>query len=171
MVANEKWTELYPEAKVYHKSMSTSDHCLLSLWLRKRQPSRSTKKRFFFEAMSTRDEQCRGVIESAWDPLNGNPELSFQDRVKQCKVQLQDWNRRVFGNVNRELKSKQRHLQQLESLNQLHETTKEIQALKKEINEILLREEIMWNQRSRAFWIKSGDRNTKIFHATTNQKR
>jgi len=58
----------------------------------------------------------------------------------------------------------------LESLNQLHETAKEIQALKREINEILFREEIMWKQRLRALWIKSGDRNTKVFHATANQR-
>nr|POE75657.1 hypothetical protein CFP56_42805 [Quercus suber] len=74
MVANEKWMEIYPEAKVHHISMLTSDHCLLSLWLRKRKPSRLMKKRFFFEAIWTRDERCREVIESAWDLLNRNQE-------------------------------------------------------------------------------------------------
>ena len=42
---------------------------------------------------------------------------------------------------------------------------------KKEINEVMLREEIMWNQRSRALWIKYGDRNTKFFHATANNRQ
>ena len=56
-------------------------------------------------------------------------------------------------------------------MNLLHETAEEIQGLKKEINETFIREEVMWNQRSRALWIKCGDRNTKFFHATANQGR
>ena len=63
----------------------------------------------------------------------------------------------MFGNVNRVLKQKQKHLQQLEEMNLLHESTYEIQVLKKEINEMMLREEMMWNQRSKALWIKCGE--------------
>ena len=36
MVANEEWLSLFPEAKVFHKSMAASDHCLLSMYLRGR---------------------------------------------------------------------------------------------------------------------------------------
>ena len=35
---------------------------------------------------------------------------------------------------------------------------------------MLFREELMWNQRSRALWIKCGDRNTKFFHTTANNR-
>ena len=56
-------------------------------------------------------------------------------------------------------------------MNLLHETAEEINGLKKKINESLIREEVMWNQRSRALWIKCGDHNTKFFHAMANQRR
>ena len=36
MVANDEWIKFFPEAKVHHISMSASDHCLLSLHLKKK---------------------------------------------------------------------------------------------------------------------------------------
>ena len=171
MEANEEWIKLFPEAKVFHRSMAASDHCLLSLSFKVRGARRGFKKRFMFEEMWTRDEGCREVIEKAWDPLNCNPDLLIQNRLSCCKEYLQDWNRRVFGNVNRVLKQKQKRLQQLEGMNLLHELAVEIQGLKTEINEMMLREEMMWSQRSRALWIKCGDRNTMFFHATASNRQ
>lgn len=56
--------------------------------------------------------------------------------------QLQKWNWKVFGNVNKVLRQKKERLQQLEAWDNLHEKVEEIQRVKKEINEILIREEI-----------------------------
>ena len=171
MVANKEWLNLFPEVKVVHRSVVASDHCLLSLSLRMRKPRKVARKRFMFEEMWTREEGCREVVERAWDPLDCNLEMSIQKRLKSYWVNLQNWNSKVFGNVSKVLKQKQSHLQQLEELDLLHESTEEIQGLKKEINEVMLREEIMWNQRSRALWIKYDDRNTKFFHATANNRQ
>ena len=77
MVANEEWLNLFPEAKVYHRAMVASNHCLLSLSLRMRGPKRVVKRRFMFEEMWTREESYREVIESAWDPWNCSPAMSI----------------------------------------------------------------------------------------------
>ena len=37
-----------------------------------------------FEAMWTREEGYRKVIEAAWDPLNANPDVQIRDRIKCC---------------------------------------------------------------------------------------
>ena len=64
VVANKGWTARFTEAQVHHISMSTSDHCLLVLFLRKKTPPKSARKekRFFFEAMWARDDRCKEVI-------------------------------------------------------------------------------------------------------------
>ena len=59
----------------------------------------------------------------------------------------------------------------MELWDSLHGNAEEIKRVRKEINEIQVREEMMWNQRSRNLWLKWGDRNTKFFHATASQRR
>ena len=39
-----------------------------------------------------------------------------------------------------------------------------VNQLKWEINGLLIKEEKMWKQRSRALWLQKGDQNTQFFH-------
>lgn len=39
-----------------------------------------------------------------------------------------------------------------------------VRRLKSKINGLLIKEENMWKQRSRALWLHEGDQNTKFFH-------
>ncbi|XP_075655069.1 uncharacterized protein LOC142625268 [Castanea sativa] len=71
--------------------------------------------------MWTREEECKVVVELAWDLLKSDPEFQITDRLKNCQVNLQRWNDSVFGNVNWSLKQKRDRLQKLEVLNCLHE--------------------------------------------------
>lgn len=89
MVANEDWLRLYPEASVHHFSMSNSNHCMLVLALKRSQPRKPMKKMFIFEAMWTREDGCREVIELAWDPLSCDSGTTIMDKLKHCQDQLQ----------------------------------------------------------------------------------
>ena len=52
--------------------------------------------------------------------------------------------------MNKVLRQKQSKLQQLEATKHGNEKAEEIRKIRAEINGSLLREEMMWNQRSRA---------------------
>nr|POF10544.1 hypothetical protein CFP56_45935 [Quercus suber] len=88
MVANEAWSRVFLEANVHHVSMSSSDHCLLALLLRKEQRKTVGKKRFFFKAMWTREEKCKELIVLAWDPYRDDSSLPIQERIGRCQKNL-----------------------------------------------------------------------------------
>ena len=88
MVANEAWSRVFPEANVHHVSMSSSDHCLPALLLRKKQRRTVGKKCFFFEAMWTWEEECKELIELAWDPYRDDSALPIQERIGRCQKNL-----------------------------------------------------------------------------------
>ena len=124
-----------------------------------------------FEAMWVREAECKEVVDMAWNSYIEDSDMPIQERIERCQRNLRGWNQNKFGNVAKNLKQKQDRLQQLESLNMLHDTAAEISVIRKELNEIYIREEIMWNQRSRVLWLQHGDRNTKFFHASASQRQ
>ena len=47
----------------------------------------------------------------------------------------------------------------------------ELLGVSKTLDDLLLKLEIFWAQRSKVFWLKHGDKNTKIFHSKASQRR
>ncbi|XP_075636728.1 uncharacterized protein LOC142608963 [Castanea sativa] len=63
-LATQDWINCYKDMRVHHLVESTSDHValLLSDSLAQEKP----RRRFQFEAMWTRREECRDIIKEAW---------------------------------------------------------------------------------------------------------
>lgn len=90
------------------------------------------------------------------------------------QMELKKWNKDTFGNIFRRKKTL---LDKLESVDAriaitTSATLEDTRArLWREYETVLMQEEILWFQKSRAKWLEHGDRNTKYFHGVTTIRR
>ncbi|KAL9679594.1 hypothetical protein QQ045_017460 [Rhodiola kirilowii] len=168
VVANQAWRKAFPKASVQHGFANCSDHTPIVLNLagtrksKRRKPDR-------FEPMWFRHTKFKEVTRVA---CQAHPtSLPLADRLKTCMQQLSQWGSREFGSVKSNVKNLKEKIKGLKWGPRTEETVEAEAKLSKELDEWLEREELFWMQRSRAEWLRQGDRNTAYFHAKASQRK
>jgi hypothetical protein len=169
-LANHNWVHLFPNSLINHLPASNSDHC--PLLLSTNGTYQNLPKPFRFEAFWTRDLSSYDVVAGAWlSEKDGSPAFSLSRKWKSTKSAFKVWNHQHFGKIQSQIKRLMNEIAQIQNLpHSLANAAKE-QSLQEALQEQLLREEVLWKQKSRELWLTCTDLNTKFFHASTACRR
>ena len=102
-LATLEWIDHYKDIKVHNLVESTSNHCALLIFdaTIQKHPNR---RRFQFEAMWTKREECKDIIQEEWDGSQElNSPIGIAARLSCCTENLSRWNKRVFGQISRQI--------------------------------------------------------------------
>ena len=137
--------------------------------------SRRQSSRIHYEDMWSPYEACKEIVSEEWS-LNGNwqsgnPVYSFRKIAKESMARLLNWSKREFRGREKQLEQLQKQLQGWKQRGVQYESGKEIKMVENQIQNIIIDEEIYWKQRSRADWLKEGDKNTKFFHHKASNRK
>ena len=163
-IATNDWINMFSGTRVLHLVDSTFDHCaLLIADTIVVQPPR--KRRFHSKEMWTKKEECKEIVKNAKGSLYQCTPEGIATSLKNCAVDLVRWNKLVFVHVPKQIQSKRKALNALILQDRDGIMGKEINRLRREINDLLDCEETLWHQRSRVLWYGQRDRNTKFFQS------
>ncbi|XP_074292463.1 uncharacterized protein LOC141619337 [Silene latifolia] len=154
-LCNTDWGSMFEEAMVKHLPTYQSDHCPLSISPNGFAPLASVQKPFKFQATWMTHENFSEYVQENW-PVVGD----FPNRLKVLSEKLQDWNKKEFGNIFRQkiiLLARIEGCQRELSIARNGGLIKLEAKLRKVLDEVLEREELLWYQKSRVDFIVDGD--------------
>ena len=165
-LCDQEWQSLFPKAGVRHLCSSNSDHnpIMLDTFLDANILTRS----FRFEAMWTKEEESRLVVENAWHcRVDGSQGFKLVKKLTVTSHELKHWNKSTFGNSKEKIRGLKAKIAEVQQFPPTRENLELEASLNLELDEWLDREDIRLRQMSRELWVKEGDRNSSFFHLST----
>ena len=164
--ANTLWAERFPTARCqYLEADLTSDHKPLLSFFDK--GGRRRRGNFRYDRRLCKNEEARKMISNAW---RGAGQATVRDKLASTRSAISAWNKTQHRNSQEVIQQQKTALNA--ALSSPVNDIDLIQVIAAKLNAAYSAEEEYWRQRSRALWLKLGDRNTGYFHATTkNRKR
>lgn len=165
VVATNGWFSLNPGTKVQHLPTHSPDHKAILIKLEGIAPRLNCP--FKFEQMWLCDKGCNDTVNATWGTTSQNATMVLiVGKIKICGEKLSNWSHQSFGCIKKQIEIKGKMLSKAKIVAAKGEVNyKVVKSLRAEVNNLLVKESQMWQQRSRALFLKCGDRNTSYFHS------
>lgn len=166
ILVSDGWLDVFGEAKATSLEASQSDHIPIILWP---VPSIFTRpgKKFKFENLWLREEQCREVVLFSWRNSIG---LNILDRINHCGEAVGKWGNDYARKFQSRIKDSKLRMGLFRNRHDPHGLRGFIEA-QKEYLYLLEQQNSYWKQRAKEFWLQGGDTNSRFFHNSVNHRR
>lgn len=169
------WSDLFVDASVSHLPRISSDHCPLLLSLTPQERRRDCC--FHFEDIWLHYSASWQVVARAWSHNSrGSAFRRLSRSFHRTKEALRNWSREEVKNIftrSAELEDSISHLQAQELISGglSDEDALTLEHSISALASLLIQKECYWRQRSRLFWLASGDSNSAFFHKSASSRQ
>lgn len=114
----------------------------------------------------------QNVVQQVWNTLSfGSKGFCLKNKLTEVRKGFTTWNNQVFVKVEQEIWHQQQLLQSIQNAIQCLDDIRSEKEIRKNLELLLEREQLMWAQKASSAWVIQGHRNTKFFQTVVKQRK